>query len=176
MEGRILWFDESSPCPWRLARAGGGQGVQAGRAADVLLGDFDRPRAEVTIGALRRGLPANEIHEVRSGCEALEFLRQRGRCPDPARRHRPLLMLLDEEISGMACHSILASMMKLPLPGDRAVILLVGAGRVAAHRQWHPAPDGYLEKPFAFSGLMACIRSVRGRASPVCAPVQERLA
>jgi CheY-like chemotaxis protein len=87
------------------------------------------------VGELRRSLPANGIHVVRSGCEALEFLRQRGRRSDPDGQSRPVIMLLDEEISGMAGHSILRSMLKRPLPGGGLIILLVGAGRIPAHRQ-----------------------------------------
>lgn len=174
MTGSILWFDESSPCPWRLARAGGWRGGPARRTADILFGDFDRPRAEATVGALKRSLPANDIHIVRSGCEALEFLRQRECCPGPERQRRPVLMLLDEDISGMAGHSILRSMLKLPLLDGRMIILLVGEGRIPVHRQWAPEPDGYLEKPFAFLKLRNCIRSVGGYASPACAPLLER--
>jgi DNA-binding response OmpR family regulator len=50
------------------------------------------------------------------------------------------------------------------------MIILVGAGRAVAHRQWSPQADGYLEKPFTFSKLRALIRSLgdsaaAGRAS-----------
>lgn len=174
MEGRILWFDESSPFPWRLAGAGGGPCGRVGRAADILLGDFDRPRVEATLGALKRSLPGNDIHVARSGCEALEFLRQRACCPDRETQLRPVLMLLDEEISGMAGHSILRSMLKRPFPGGRMIILLVGAGRIAVHRLWSPEPDAYLEKPFAFPKLLTCILSAGGRASSPRAPLAER--
>jgi len=174
MEGRILWFDESSPFPWRLTGAGGRPCVRLGRAADILLGDFDRPRVEAMLVTLKRSLPGNDIHVARSGCEALEFLRQRGCCPDRETQLRPVLMLLDEEISGMAGHSILRSMLKRPSPGGRMIVLLVGAGRIAVHRQWAPEPDGYLEKPFAFPKLLRCVLSARGRASSACATPAER--
>lgn len=173
MAGRILWFDESSRRPWRLAVAGGLRSGPARPPADILFGDFDPPRVEATVGELRRSLPANGIHVVRSGCEALEFLRQRGRRSDPDGQSRPVIMLLDEEISGMAGHSILRSMLKRPLPGGRLIILLVGAGRIPAHRQWAPEPDGYIEKPFSFIKLLRCIRSAGGRSCSARAPLQQ---
>jgi len=60
----------------------------------------------------------------------------------------------------MAGHSILANMMKIPSIGGRMIILVVGAGRIAAQRQWSPDPDGYLEKPFSVFKLPDCIRSL----------------
>jgi DNA-binding response OmpR family regulator len=166
MTGSILWMDEGSPCRWRLAKAGGRRDGAAGRIADILFGDFDRARAEAAVRALRRSLPANEILIVRSGCEALEHLRQREAKSGPDRPARPVLMLLDEDLSGMAGHSILRVMRRCASPDDGLILLLVGAGRVGAHRQWAPEPDGYLEKPFAFRRLRDCIRSLGESAVP----------
>jgi DNA-binding response OmpR family regulator len=59
----------------------------------------------------------------------------------------------------MAGHSILRSMLTIPSLEEILMIILVGAGRAVAHRQWSPEADGYLEKPFTFSKLRACIRS-----------------
>jgi len=159
LAGRILWMDDSRQCIWRPRRASGRDAGVPGRVAEVLLGDHDRLRAAATLGLLKRNLPANEMHVVRSGCEALEFLRGLATHPAPERPLRPILALLDEDLSGMAGHSILGSMLRIPPLGARLVILLVERGRIAAHRQWSPEPDGYLEKPFAFAKLRECLRS-----------------
>jgi len=134
--------------------------------AEILFGDFERARADATVGVLRRNLPVNGIHVVRSGCEALEFLRLR--CSQCGSEHRspPILALLDEDLSGMAGHSILRSMFNLPSLGEMMIIILVGAGRVVSHRQWSPKADGYLEKPFTFRKFMVCLRSL-GSFPPV---------
>jgi hypothetical protein len=50
--------------------------------------------------------------------------------------------------------------LNLPSLGEMMIIILVGAGRVVAHRQWSPEADGYLEKPFTFRKFMACLRSL----------------
>lgn len=159
MAGKILFIDDNRQCRWCLSKSMTGQGHVSCRIADILFGDHDRVRAEATVAALKCNLPANDIHVVRSGCEALAFLRQRGQQPNLERQPRPVLALLDEDLSGMACHSILGSMLKAPSLGGRLIILLVGAGRVAAHRQWAPEPDGYLEKPFSVLKLEACLWS-----------------
>lgn len=165
MAGKILFVDGNRQRRWCLAKAMGWKGPVSGRVADILFGDFDRMRAEATVAVLKRSLPANDIHVVRSGCEALAFLRQREQPPDPERQPRPVLALFDEDLSGMAGHSILRSMVKLPSLGGRMIILLVGAGRVPVHRQWASEPDGYLEKPFTVLKLRECIESLGESAS-----------
>jgi hypothetical protein len=50
-------------------------------------------------------------------------------------------------------------MLNLPSLGEMMIIILVGAGRVIAHRLWSPEADGYLEKPFTFRKFMVCLRS-----------------
>jgi len=166
MAGRILLIDGNRERRWRLAQSIGRGECLPGGVAEILFGDFERARAEATAGVLRRNLPLNGIHVVRSGCEALEFLRHRCRHCVPERRSPPILALLDEDLSGMAGHSILRSMFNLPSLGEMMAIILVGAGRVVSHRQWSPGADGYLEKPFTFRKFMVCLRSL-GAFPPV---------
>jgi CheY-like chemotaxis protein len=166
MAGKILLVEGDMDRRWRLAKAIGHGECLPGGVAEILFGDFERARAEATAGVLRRNLPVNGIHVVRCGCEALEFLRRR--CPQSGseRRSPPILALLDEDLSGMAGHSILRSMLDLPSLGEMMMIILVGAGRVVSHRQWSPGADGYLEKPFTFRKFMVCLRSL-GAFPPV---------
>jgi CheY-like chemotaxis protein len=166
MAGKILLIEGEIDRHWRLTQAIGQGECLPGCVADILFGDFEQARAEATVGVLRRNLPINGIHVVRSGCEALEFLRSRGLHGEPERRLPPVLALLDEDLSGMAGHSILRSMLNLPSLGEMMMIILVGAGRVVAHRLWSPEADGYLEKPFTFRKLMACLRSL-GVSPPI---------
>jgi CheY-like chemotaxis protein len=166
MTGKILLIEGDIDRRWRLAQAIGRGERLAGGVADILFGDFEQARAKATMGVLRRNLPVNGIHFVRSGCEALEFLRRRSLHGEPERRLPPVLALLDEDLSGMAGHSILRSMLNLPSLGEMMMIILVGAGRVVAHRLWSPEADGYLEKPFTFRKLMACLRSL-GVSPPI---------
>jgi len=160
MTGEILLIDSDNDRRWRLAKVAGPGNITPCWTADILFGDFDRTRAERTAGILRRSLPANGLYVVRSGCEALEFIRHRGSQCDPKRRLPPILALLDEELSGMAGHSILRSMLRLPSLGEILVIILVDAGRAVAHLQWTPEADGYLEKPFTLRKLRNFIRSL----------------
>jgi len=159
MAGKVLLVDNIDS-RWRLAAAIVRDRGILGRAADILFGDFDRARAETTVGVLRRNLPFNEIHFVRSGCEALDFLRCRGLQCDRERSSPPVLALLDEDLSGMAGHSILRSMFKLPQQGGFLVIILAGRERLPAHRQWLPEADGYLEKPFTFGKFSFSLQSL----------------
>jgi CheY-like chemotaxis protein len=159
MTGKILLIEGDIDRRWRLVRTSRLGKDAPGGAADILFGDFDRARAEETARTLRRNLPVNGLYVVRSGCEALEFLRHRGSPCKPENPLPPVLALLDEDLSGMAGHSILRSMLTIPSLEEILMIILVGAGRAVAHRQWSPEADGYLEKPFTFSKLRACIRS-----------------
>jgi CheY-like chemotaxis protein len=160
MAGKILLIEGDIDRRWRLAKAIGGGACLPGGVAEILFGDFERARAEATVGILRRNLPVNGIYVVRSGCEALEFLRRRCSQSGSERRSPPILALLDEDLSGMAGHSILRSLLNLPSLGEMMMIILVGAGRVVSHRQWSPGADGYLEKPFTFRKFMVCLRSL----------------
>jgi DNA-binding response OmpR family regulator len=160
MTGKILLIEGDIDRRWRLSQAIGRGECLPGGAADILFGDFDRARAEETAGVLRRNLPFNGLYVVRSGCEALEFLRSRGLHCEPERRSPPVLALLDEDLSGMAGHSILRSMLRLSSLGEILMIILVDAGRTVAHRQWTPEADGYLEKPFTLRKLRNFIRSL----------------
>jgi two-component system, response regulator len=160
MAGKILLIEGDADRRWRLAKAAGSGACLPGGAAEILFGDFERARAEATVGILRRNLPFNEIHFVRSGCEALDFLRCRGLQCGRERRSPPVLALLDEDLSGMAGHSILRSMFKLPQRGEFLVIILAGRERLPAHRQWSPEADGYLEKPFTFGKFSVSLQSL----------------
>jgi CheY-like chemotaxis protein len=173
MTGKILLIEGDIDRRWRLSQAIGRVECLPGGVAEILFGDFEQARAEATVGVLRRNLPVNGIHVVRSGCEALEFLRRRGLPCEPEHRTPPILALLDEDLSGMAGHSILRRMLVIPSLEEILMIILVGAGRAVAHRQWSPGADGYLEKPFTFSKLRACIRSIGASASAGRAPLLE---
>jgi len=173
MTGEILLIDGDDGRCCRLALAAGPGNVTPSRAADILFGDFDRARADETACALRLNLPSNGLYVVRSGCEALEFLRHRVSQCKPEIPLPPVLALLDEDLSGMAGHSILRRMLVIPSLEEILMIILVGAGRAVAHRQWSPGADGYLEKPFTFSKLRACIRSIGASASAGRAPLLE---
>jgi CheY-like chemotaxis protein len=173
MTGKILLIEGDIDRRWRLVRTSRLGKDAPGGAADILFGDFDRARADETAGTLRRNLPVNGLYVVRSGCEALEFLRHRGSPCKPENPLPPVLALLDEDLSGMAGHSILRSVLNLPSLGEMMMIILVGAGRVVAHRHWSPGADGYLEKPFTFSKLRACIRSLGALAAVGRVPFPE---
>ena len=160
MTGNILLIEGDIDRRWCLSQAIARVECPPGGVAEILFGDFEQARAEATVGVLRRNLPVNEIHVVRSGCEALEFLRRRGLPCEPEHRLSPILALLDEDLSGMAGHSILRSVLNLPSLGEMMMIILVAAGRVVSHRQWLPEADGYLEKPFSFRKFMVCLRSL----------------
>jgi CheY-like chemotaxis protein len=173
MAGKILLIEGDIDRRWRLAQAiGRGEGLPGG-VADILFGDFDRARADETTGALRRNLPVNGLYVVRSGCEALEFLQHRVSQCKPESPLPPVLALLDEDLSGMAGHSILRRMLMIPSLEEILMIILVGAGRAVAHRHWSPEVDGYLEKPFTFSKLRACIRSIGALAAVGRVPFPE---
>jgi len=158
MAAHVLLVDVDAGRSRCHAPSSAGERPVRGRPADILLGDFDRARTEATFEVLRKNLPANGIHRVRSGCEALAFLKRRGELPDPKRPPRPLLALLDEDLSGMAGHSILGRLFRAAPPGELIVIVLAGRGRIPAHRRWTPNADGYLEKPFTFRKLVDSLR------------------
>jgi len=89
MAAHVLLVDVDAGRSRCHAPSSAGERPVRGRPADILLGDFDRARTEATFEVLRKNLPANEIHRVRSGCEALAFLKRRGELPDPKRRRGP---------------------------------------------------------------------------------------
>jgi DNA-binding response OmpR family regulator len=165
MTGKILLIGCGMDRRWRLVRTSGPGKEVPGGVADILYGDFDRARADETAGSLKRHLPFNGLYVVRSGCEALEFLRHRVSTCSLESPLPPVLALLDEDLSGMAGHSILRKMLTIPSFEKVLMIILVGAGRAVAHRQWSPGADGYLEKPFTFGKLRACIRSLGASAA-----------
>jgi len=173
MTGKILLIGCGIDRRWRLVRSSRPAKEIFGGAADILFGDFDRARAEETVGVLRRNLPINGLNVVRSGCEALEFLRHRESQCAPESPLPPVLALLDEDLSGMAGHSILRSMLRPSSLGEILMIILVDAGRTVAHRQWTPEADGYLEKPFTFWKLRNSIRSLDAEAAMIRSSLLE---
>ncbi len=160
MAAHVLLVDVDTARCRRPAQAAPGEGGLRGRSADILFGDFDRTRTEAAIAILKKNLPVNAIYRVRSGCEALAFLRQREAVCEPEKLPRPILALLDEDLSGMAGHSILNSLFRTSTLGELIVIVLTGRGRIPVHRNWTPDADGYLEKPFTFRKLEDSLRSL----------------
>ena len=168
MAAHVLLVDVDAGRSRRHAPSSAGEKARGGRPADILLGDFDRARTEATFEVLRKNLPANEIHRVRSGCEALAFLKRRGELPDPKRPPRPLLALLDETLGdGGPLH--LGRLFRAAPPGGLIVIVLAAGAGFPLTGDGLPTRTGTWRSR-SRSASSWTVSATSGH--PVCAPVR----
>ena len=129
-----------------------------GRPMEILLVEDSLIFARIAIGALRKAPVHHRLTWLPDGCEALEFLHQRGRY---ARVPEPDLVLLDLSLPGCDGRDILAQ-----LRADEArrhiPVVIMTASTSAADRAAVEQLDvqGYLTKPVNLDEFAALIQQL----------------
>ena len=128
------------------------------RPVEILLVEDNPGDIELTVEALREGKVKNNLHVVRDGVEALQFLRQQAHY---AEKPRPDLVLLDLNLPKMDGGEVLAEVKRDPaLARIPVVILTTSAAEADVLRAYDLHANAYITKPVDLSQFIEVVRSV----------------
>jgi CheY-like chemotaxis protein len=125
---------------------------------DVLLVEDDPGDALMTQEAFEHHKIRNQLHVVRDGVEALEFLRREGRYADAP---RPGLILLDLNLPKMDGREVLAqvkadeSLRTIPV-----VVLTTSEAEEDILRSYNLHANAYVTKPVDFDRFIEVVRQI----------------
>ena len=123
----------------------------------ILLVEDDAGDAERTLHALREATPASEVHWVKNGAEALEFLFCSG--PYAARdpRDAPRLVLLDVKMPRIDGIEVLRRMKGSELRGIPVVVMTSSTEERDVLESYRLGVDAYVVKPVQPQALRAAL-------------------
>ncbi|MFV1952027.1 MAG: response regulator [Nitrospinota bacterium] len=128
---------------------------------DILLVEDNIDDVELTIMALRRGKISNDMHVVRDGEEALNYLFQRGNYKEKEKSPRPGLILLDiklPKINGMEVLKQIKNDRKLKL--IPVVILTTSRRDEDIIRSYDLGVNSYIMKPVEFNKFIDVVKNI----------------
>ncbi|MFD0200551.1 MULTISPECIES: response regulator [Saccharothrix] len=125
---------------------------------DVLLVEDDPGDALMTQEAFEHHKIRNQLHVVRDGVEALEFLRRQGQYEDAP---RPGLILLDLNLPKMDGREVLAEIKAdetlRPIP---VVVLTTSEAEEDILRSYNLHANAYVTKPVDFDRFIEVVRQI----------------
>ena len=127
----------------------------------ILLAEDDPGEAATTQRVLRASLPVDQVHWVRDGAEALDFLFCSGRYAgrDPARL--PTFLLLDIKMPKVDGIEVLRRLRGSPLRAIPVVVMTSSSEERDVLESYRLGADGYVVKPVQAEGLLAAVASLR---------------
>jgi two-component system response regulator len=107
---------------------------------------------EMTLRALHSAGIANDVHVVRDGVEALDFLSGRGTFANRDLRRMPAVVLLDLKLPKLDGVDVLNRMRKDPRTSSIPVVILTSSSEEEDMvRSYQSGANSYVRKPVVFS-------------------------
>jgi two-component system response regulator len=132
------------------------------RAATILLVEDNPDHAELTLRALRGGHMLNEIHWVKDGQEALDYLTGQAAWAPPRRAPRPDLVLLDVQLPRLSGHEVLERIKSDPALRTIPVVMLTTSGAEDdVGRSYRSGANSFVTKPVSFTDFVERVRAVK---------------
>jgi two-component system, response regulator len=136
--------------------------MATGKAISILLVEDNHDHAELTLRALKNGNVLNDVHWVKDGEEALEFVQQRGRYADPARAPRPGLILLDIKLPKLDGHEVLQELKRDERLRTIPVVMLTTSRESDEITACYVAgANGFVSKPVSFRDFIETIQTIK---------------
>jgi two-component system response regulator len=113
----------------------------------------------ITKRAWKKGMIKNELHVVKDGEEALDFLYRRGNFSDAP---RPCLMLLDLKMPKMDGFQVLETIKKDPSLKKLPVVVLTTSNRDRdIERAYELGCNSYITKPVGFDNFLKAVIDIQ---------------
>jgi CheY-like chemotaxis protein len=128
------------------------------RPIEILLVEDNPGDARLTEEALKEGKVRNNLHHVRDGVEAMQFLLREGEHKD---KPRPDLVLLDLNLPRKDGREVLADMRKNPdLKTIPVVVLTTSEAEQDVVRTYELCANCYITKPVDLEKFITIVRSI----------------
>jgi two-component system, response regulator len=130
-------------------------------AIEILLVEDDPDDIELTQKALVSGNVINNLHIVRDGQEALDFLYRKGDYEDEKTSPRPGLILLDIKLPKVDGTEVLKQIKSDPDLLRIPVVMLTTSKREEdIFKSYSNHANSYIEKPVAFEDFISTIKGI----------------
>ena len=129
--------------------------MQAFKPVQILLVEDNLDDVEITKRALSKSRVANDLHVVRDGQEAHDFIFRHGAFPDAA---RPDLILLDVNLPKMNGMEVLEAVRRDERTAMIPVIMLTASDREEdVVKSYKLGSNTYIQKPVEFAKFIAAL-------------------
>ena len=133
-----------------------------GKPVDILLVEDDPDHAELTVRALKENNVLNEVHVVRDGQEALDYLYHQGKYTDEKKFPRPGLILLDIRLPKVDGLEVLKQLKAVPQFKSIPVIMLTTSDRdEEIAESYGTGANSYVVKPVEFEEFTKKVRELK---------------
>jgi CheY-like chemotaxis protein len=128
------------------------------RPIEILLVEDNPADIRLTVEGLKEAKVANNLHAVRDGNEALDFLFRQGR-HDAA--PRPDLVLLDLNLPGIDGREVLRQVKQDPaLRAIPVVVITSSEAEADIIKSYESHANCFISKPIDFEGFLHVVRSI----------------
>jgi len=129
-----------------------------GTPAVILLVEDNEGDARLAKEALRDGRVSNELHHVKDGVEAMQFLNKEGEFSDAP---RPDLILLDLNMPRMDGREVLEEIHKdNNLSNIPVIVLTTSQSDIDIAKSYNLNANCFISKPVDFDQFVAVVRSI----------------
>ena len=133
-----------------------------GKPVNILLVEDNEDHAELTVSALKNNNVLNEIHIVRDGEEALDFVYHRGKYTDVEKFPLPGLILLDISLPKLSGLEVLETLKVDPNLRHIPIIVLTTSSREEEiAKSYANGANSYVTKPVDFDEFVRKIKDIK---------------
>lgn len=133
-----------------------------GKPVDILLVEDNEDHIELTLRALKNNNLINDIHVVKDGQEALDFVYHQGKYEDTEKYPRPGLILLDIHLPKMNGFEVLETLKKDPDVKSIPIIMLTTSSRdEEIAKSYAGGANSYVTKPVDFEEFVKKIKDMK---------------
>ncbi len=127
---------------------------------EILLVEDNPEDAEMTMRALRKRNLANQVHWVKDGAEALDFLFCSGAYAERQPRHRPKLVLLDIKMPKIDGIEVLRRVKGSELKTIPVVVMTSSNEERDVLESYRLGVNSYIVKPVQFEAFLETVASI----------------
>ena len=127
---------------------------------EILLVEDDPDDAATTTSALRERNLADQLHWVKDGEEALEYLFASGRYAGRDRNHPPKLVLLDIKMPKVDGFEVLRRIKTSELKAIPVVVMTSSSEESDVLESYRLGIDSYLVKPVQFKAVLETVSKI----------------
>jgi len=133
-----------------------------GKPVDILLVEDNEDHAELTLRVLKNNNLINDIHVVKDGQEALDFVYHQGKYEDAEKYPRPGLILLDINLPKVSGLEVLETLKKDPYVKSIPIIMLTTSSRdEEIAKSYAGGANSYVIKPADFGEFAKKIKEMK---------------